>query len=101
MVHKDSIRLITFIKCYIRESMIIQSALVLRNENRGSKYVELLELVCKWRRLQNYVNGKFVAQNKRWDTIVVRGSFWHVLAPLFFNLFIFCSLENKTKCNIN
>jgi hypothetical protein len=46
-VHLGSIRFITFMKCYIRGSMVRQSALFFRNDNRGSKCVQLLEFVCK------------------------------------------------------
>jgi hypothetical protein len=47
MDHKGSIKFITFMKCCIRGSMISQNALFLRDKNRGSKYVELFELVYK------------------------------------------------------
>jgi hypothetical protein len=68
-------------KCHLRGSMIRQNALFLNNENRVSICVELLEFICKWGRLQNrvaeYVDEKFVTQNKRCDTIVLR-SFVHL-----------------------
>jgi hypothetical protein len=38
--HKGSIRLITFMKCHIRGSMVRQSVFFLRKENRGSICVE-------------------------------------------------------------